>query len=62
MDQKNDRRRGRTCNLLIRSQAPYHWASRPTLIWDRDLMFIELEKRGETYYVVFLCIQASLVM
>ncbi|KAJ5718265.1 hypothetical protein N7488_003911 [Penicillium malachiteum] len=27
--QKIDRRRGRTCNLLIRSQAPCHWASRP---------------------------------
>ena len=26
-----DRRRDRTCNLLIRSQAPCHWASRP--IW-----------------------------
>ena len=26
---KIDRRRGRTCNLLIRSQAPFHWASRP---------------------------------
>ncbi|KAJ5102789.1 hypothetical protein N7532_003318 [Penicillium argentinense] len=26
---KFDRRRGRTCNLLIRSQAPCHWASRP---------------------------------
>ncbi|KAJ5096902.1 hypothetical protein N7456_007623 [Penicillium angulare] len=26
---KIDRRRGRTCNLLIRSQAPCHWASRP---------------------------------
>ncbi|KAJ9490304.1 hypothetical protein VN97_g2968 [Penicillium thymicola] len=24
-----DRRRDRTCNLLIRSQAPCHWASRP---------------------------------
>ena len=27
--EKNDRRRDRTCNLLIRSQAPCHWASRP---------------------------------
>lgn len=27
--QKIDRRRDRTCNLLIRSQAPCHWASRP---------------------------------
>ncbi|KAJ5598552.1 hypothetical protein N7537_008636 [Penicillium hordei] len=26
---KIDRRRDRTCNLLIRSQAPCHWASRP---------------------------------
>ena len=26
---KSDLRRIRTCNLLIRSQAPYHWASRP---------------------------------
>ena len=26
-----DRRRDRTCNLLIRSQAPCHWASRPVL-------------------------------
>ena len=26
-----DRRRDRTCNLLIRSQAPCHWASRP--VW-----------------------------
>ena len=25
----NDLRRGRTCNLLIRSQTPFHWASRP---------------------------------
>ncbi|KAJ9488057.1 hypothetical protein VN97_g5237 [Penicillium thymicola] len=25
----SDRRRDRTCNLLIRSQAPCHWASRP---------------------------------
>jgi hypothetical protein len=24
-----ERRRDRTCNLLIRSQAPCHWASRP---------------------------------
>ena len=29
---KIDRRRGRTCNLLIRSQAPCHWASRPWLL------------------------------
>ncbi|KAJ5955127.1 hypothetical protein N7501_009406, partial [Penicillium viridicatum] len=28
---KIDRRRDRTCNLLIRSQAPCHWASRP--VW-----------------------------
>ena len=28
----SDRRRGRTCNLLIRSQAPCHWASRPTVV------------------------------
>jgi hypothetical protein len=28
-NQKIDRRRDRTCNLLIRSQAPCHWASRP---------------------------------
>ena len=27
---KFDRRRDRTCNLLIRSQAPCHWASRPS--------------------------------
>ncbi|KOS40014.1 hypothetical protein ACN38_g9124 [Penicillium nordicum] len=27
-----DRRRDRTCNLLIRSQAPCHWASRPVKI------------------------------
>jgi hypothetical protein len=26
-----DRRRDRTCNLLIRSQAPCHWASRPVV-------------------------------
>ena len=26
---QNDLRRDRTCNLLIRSQAPCHWASRP---------------------------------
>jgi hypothetical protein len=26
-----DRRRDRTCNLLIRSQAPCHWASRPVI-------------------------------
>ena len=26
-----DLRRTRTCNLLIRSQAPYHWASRPVV-------------------------------
>jgi hypothetical protein len=30
-----ERRRDRTCNLLIRSQAPCHWASRP--VWG-DLM------------------------
>jgi hypothetical protein len=29
ISQKIDRRRDRTCNLLIRSQAPCHWASRP---------------------------------
>ena len=34
---KNDRRRGRTCNLLIRSQAPYHWASRPNCYQPRFL-------------------------
>ena len=28
-DKNIDRRRDRTCNLLIRSQAPCHWASRP---------------------------------
>jgi hypothetical protein len=27
-----DRRRDRTCNLLIRSQAPCHWASRPMIV------------------------------
>ena len=29
---RNDRRRDRTCNLLIRSQAPCHWASRPAVV------------------------------
>ena len=35
-----DRRRDRTCNLLIRSQAPCHWASRP-ISW-RDFGFNSL--------------------
>ena len=30
-----DLRRDRTCNLLIRSQAPCHWASRPVVIISR---------------------------
>ena len=30
-----DRRRDRTCNLLIRSQAPCHWASRPVIVEGR---------------------------
>ena len=33
-----DRRRDRTCNLLIRSQAPCHWASRPGCYGDSDKM------------------------
>ena len=32
MDAILDRRRDRTCNLLIRSQAPCHWASRPVIV------------------------------
>ena len=38
-----DLSRDRTCNLLIRSQAPCHWAIRPFLVGeslsDLDLMF-----------------------
>ena len=32
LEQESDLRRDRTCNLLIRSQAPCHWASRPGLL------------------------------
>jgi hypothetical protein len=35
-----DLRRDRTCNLLIRSQAPCHWASRPLFVEDRGRYYI----------------------
>ncbi|KAJ5394981.1 uncharacterized protein N7487_009284 [Penicillium crustosum] len=37
----SDRRRDRTCNLLIRSQAPCHWASRPCCYgtWTPDVRY-----------------------
>ena len=37
--QQNDRGRDRTCNLLIRSQAPCHWATRPIGSLAHNLIF-----------------------
>ena len=40
-----DRRRDRTCNLLIRSQAPCHWASRPWMKYGPQNSIISLGKK-----------------
>ena len=52
----NDLHRARTCNLLIRSQAPYHWASRPSI--SKSLYRLLDEPRPlKTYYIVCIKIK-----
>jgi hypothetical protein len=46
-----DRRRDRTCNLLIRSQAPCHWASRPIRCWRGACQKICISK----FWRIFFC-------
>jgi hypothetical protein len=41
-----ERRRDRTCNLLIRSQAPCHWASRPIWVIDAKMFLFQNIKLG----------------
>jgi hypothetical protein len=48
-DKRNDHARGRTWNLLIRSQAPCHWATQPIMLdslvlIDNSLLDIQLHK------------------
>jgi hypothetical protein len=65
-----DRRRDRTCNLLIRSQAPCHWASRPVvhdIIFDVPRLYLyqlnnhhHLWVFGDPSYIHWLLPQCSL--
>ena len=52
----SDLRRDRTCNLLIRSQAPCHWASRPVC----DELFL-LNKLDVFSYIkeTFKCVRGD---
>ena len=50
-----DRRRIRTCNLLIRSQAPYHWASRPTA----DSCLLKMISKSIRWRLVILHVSSS---
>lgn len=53
----SDHGRIRTCNLLIRSQAPYHWATRPLLLSEVSVMYIYTLAEPERFFFLSISLR-----